>query len=445
MDSRQLLLATAVLLVSGRGVAGAEPRVLDLGTMPDDEELANLLWERAPELVAARARLAQAQAEVERARRLPNPVLDASWSTIPLGTTNPPGLESPLTNVPAYQFGLSAPFELGKRGPRRSATEKQAHAAGLDAAETLRRLHLDLLSATARVASSEQRIAWLTDQAADAARLTTLAAQRASHGDVARLDEDRARIDEAKLRNLFLAERHRLSEALLECGRLAGVRCEPFASVTKTQAALSRLAQVPSETVVRGVLGSRPDLLSLAAQEEGYAAAATLARARRIPDPSLRLGYTLDQFQTSGNQRHSFGVGMILPLPLFERGQADLAQALAARNAAATERRLLAEQATRDLDRLFAQAQELAERQRAMREEYLPLARNLVERLTATVRAGGAPLPDLLLARRNLNELLSDASELDLLVVENALAIRRQSGAQQLLAPPANRMRAPSP
>jgi outer membrane protein, heavy metal efflux system len=445
MAARPSLFASAVVLVAGLRPAAAEPRVLDLGALPDDEEIASLLWERAPELVAARARLLQAQAEAERAQRLPNPVLDASWSTIPLGTTNPPGLESPLTNIPAYQFGLSAPIELGKRGPRQSATQKQARAATLDAAETLRRLHLDLLSAIARVASSEQRIAWLTDQAADAARLTTLAAQRASHGDVARLDEDRARLDEAKLRNLVLAERHRLGEALLECGHLASVRCEPFASVTKTQAALARLAQVPPEAAVRGALGSRPDLQSLAAQEESYAAAATLARARRLPDPSLRLGYTLDQFQVSGNQRHSLAVGVNLPLPLFERGQADLAQALAARNAAATERRLLAEQAARDLDRLFGQAQELALRQRAMREEYLPLARNLVERLTITVRAGGTPLPDLLLARRNLNELLSDASELDLLVVENALAIRRQSGVQPLPTPAGSSTHPPSP
>src|SRR5512138_953822 len=179
MGSRCLLFAAALL--GSAGSAAAEPAALDLAAMPNDEQLVSLLWERAPELVAARARMAQADAEVQRALRLPNPSLDASWSTIPLGTTNPEGLENPLINVPAYQFGLSAPIELGKRGPRQLASRKQAHASAYDAAEALRGLHLDLLSAIARVASSEQRIAWLTDQAADAGRLTTLAAQRASH------------------------------------------------------------------------------------------------------------------------------------------------------------------------------------------------------------------------------------------------------------------------
>jgi len=97
------------------------------------------------------------------------------------------------------------------------------------------------------------------------------------------------------------------------------------------------------------------------------------------------------------------------------------------------------------LDRLFAQAGALAKRQQAMRQEYLPLARTLVERLTLTVKAGGAPLPDLLLARRSLNELLTDSSELDLSIVENALEIRRQSGAMPVPAPPALHARALSP
>jgi cobalt-zinc-cadmium efflux system outer membrane protein len=435
-------VAAGVLLAS---TAVAEPRVLDLGAMPDDQAISELLFERAPELIAARARMAQAEADAQRALRLPNPALDASWTTIPLGTTNPAELEHPLTSIPAYQVGLTAPVEIGKRGPRQLSTRKLAHAAVLGAVESLRQLHLDLLAAIARVASAEQRIASLTDQVADAGRLTTLAAQRASHGDVARLDEDRARLDEAKLRNLLLAERHRLSEALRECGRLAGIRCEPFGQVEKTQVALAQLSLVPSEASVRAAVETRPDLLSLSAQSESHAAAATLARARRIPDPAVRVGYTLDQFQVSGNQRHSLAVGVSLPLPLFERGQADLAQALSARQAAETERRLLTEQAGRDLDRLFGQAGELAQRQQSMRREYLPLSRKLVERLTLTVKAGGAPLPDLLLARRNLNELLTDSSELDLLVVENALEIRRQSGALPLPPPPVIRERASQP
>jgi len=173
----------------------------------------------------------------------------------------------------------------------------------------------------------------------------------------------------------------------------------------------------------------------LVAQEESADAALLLARAHRIPDLNVRLGYTRDQFVVSGSQKNSVGVGIAFPLPVFERGQADAALALSAKSTAETTRRLRTQQSERDLARLLDDFRALEERQRSMRQDYLPLARSLVERLTAAVKAGGTPLPELLLARRSLNELLSDASDLDRSVFETALALRRLSGVAAI-APP---------
>jgi outer membrane protein, heavy metal efflux system len=427
----QLALALAAL----SGSAHAAPDALLLAELPPEAELSELLWNRNPDVVAARARIAQTQAEAERAQRLPNPTLDASWNTIPVGETNPPDLEQPLLSVPNYQVGLSQPFELGKRGPRQSATRLARQAAALDAAEVLRLAHLDLLSAIGRVATSEERIVSLAGQAEDAARLTTLAHQRVTHGDAARLDEDRARLEEAKLRSLLAEERHQLSQAVLECGRAAGVPCEPFGSPEQAHAFLDAHANLPDAGLLRAAIADRPDLQSLVAQEESADAALLLARAHRIPDLNVRLGYTRDQFVVSGSQKNSVGVGIAFPLPVFERGQADAALALSAKSTAETTRRLRTQQSERDLARLLDDFRALEERQRSMRQDYLPLARSLVERLTAAVKAGGTPLPELLLARRSLNELLSDASDLDRSVFETALALRRLSGVAAI-APP---------
>jgi cobalt-zinc-cadmium efflux system outer membrane protein len=438
---RTMLLRWSLLITSSLAVAGppfpasAAPDALALSRLPADEALSGLLWNRNPDIVAARARVEQSQAEAVRAERWPNPILDASWNTIPIGETNPSNLDRPLANVPNYQVGLSTPIELGKRAPRKQATRYGQQAAALDAAEILRLVHLDLLSAIGRVATSEERIASLEEQVADAVRLTILAHERVTHGDVARLDEERAQLEEAKLRSLLAEEKHQLSGALLECGRLAGIRCEPFGSIELGHAFLDTHTNLPDPAVLRQALEKRPDLQSLSAQEAAAESALRLARARRLPDPTIRIGYTHDRFVISGNQKNSVGIGLAVPLPISERGQADMALALSARSTARTTRLLRMEQTRRDLTRLVDDFHALRVRQTTMRQEYLPLARSLVNRLTATVKAGGAPLPELLLARRSLNELLTDASDLDRSVFETALALRRLSGVQAITPP----------
>jgi outer membrane protein, heavy metal efflux system len=433
----RLFPSLALALAGLSGSAVAAPDVLSLAELPSDADLSALLWNRNPDVVAARARIAQTQAEAERTQRLPNPSLDASWNTIPIGESNPGDLEQPLLNIPNYQVGLSAPFELGKRGPRQRAAKLASRAADLDAAEVLRLVHLDLLSAIGRVATSEERIVSLAGQADDASRLTRLAHERVSHGDAARLDEDRVRLEEAKLRSLLAEERHQLSQALLECARVAGIPCEAFGSPEKAHAFVDTYATLPDGGFLRAAIASRPDLQSLSAQEESADSSFRLARAKRIPDVTLRLGYTRDQFVVSGSQKNSVGIAILVPLPLFERGQADAALALSAKSTAETTRRLRTQQTERDLTRLLDDFAALKERQRNMRQDYLPLARSLVERLTAAVKAGGTPLPELLLARRSLNELLSDSSDLDRSVFETALALRRLSGVQAIPPPTA--------
>ena len=384
-----------------------------------------MLWERSPDLATARAKVSAARADLERARALPNPGLDVSWNTIPVGQTNPTGLDRPLAHVPNYAFVLSELVEIGKRGSRQASLASTAEATLWDAAETARRQLIDLLDGVGRVASSQQRIAALEGLVADAAKLTALTQKRAEKGDAATLDVDRAWLEEEKLRSSLAEERQKLTAALIDCSRLAGTRCEPFGQGKAAQAFLDTRSAPPEPVSALAGLDDRPDLRSLASQEVSAQAALDLAQARAIPDPTLRLGFTYDTFLVSGNQGSSFSVGVSVPLPVFEHGQADLQQASASASAAARSRTLLKAQAARDLDRLLELARTMARRRVAMREETLPMARGVVERLTKALGAGGASLQDLLAAQRTLGELLEDSADLDLAAFEVALAISK--------------------
>src|SRR5690349_6303744 len=72
------------------------------GDYLDENTLAELLWAQAPEVLDARTLAGVAASEVTRAHTYPNPNFDFTWGTIPIGRTNPPGLQDPLVNVPNY-------------------------------------------------------------------------------------------------------------------------------------------------------------------------------------------------------------------------------------------------------------------------------------------------------------------------------------------------------
>ena len=73
----------------------------------------------------------------------------------------------------------------------------------------------------------------------------------------------------------------------------------------------------------RPTSSQRADIRALAAYGNAAAAARELADARKIPDPTVRLGYLRDQFVISGNQLNSVNVGVSLPLPVFDHGQGE--------------------------------------------------------------------------------------------------------------------------
>ncbi len=412
-------LLTALLLSAPAG-----PESLDLSSPPAEVDLVQLLWSRSPDLVAARAKIGQASADVTRAKLFPNPGFDFQWGTIPIGPTNPVGLDK-LADVPSYAFVLSQAVEIGKRGPRQDATRSARDAAMLDALEILRQRWFDLQERISEVATAEIRVGALAETVRDAQRLADLQRDRQQRGDIAGLDVDRAVLEAEKYGSNLGQEQEKLSAALLLCAQTVGVTCLPFGSIDAARVFLARrLAARPAPLD----LDQRPDLRSLQAQEAAARSSLTLAERRWIPDPTFRLGYVLDQFVIAGNQHQSLVLGVSIPLPFFDHGQAE-AQAASAQAAAALEAEVLLRAAgVRDVSSLELQRGAALARRQRLQERTLPLARDVVQRLETAVTRGGAPLPDLLLARRTLGDLQLDAADLDLFAFHLTVAEARAAG-----------------
>ena len=419
-----MLLCAPWVLTSLLAATAPSPESLDLSSSPSDLELVALLWSRSPYLVGASARIGQAEADVTRSEVFPNPGFDFQWGTLTLGTTNPPGLDK-LADVPNYAFTLSQPVEIGKRGPRKAASRSSRDAAVLDALEMLRQRWFDLLERISEVATAEIRVGALDETVRDAQRLADLQLERQKRGDIAGLDVDRAVLDAEKYASNLGQERERLAAALLLCAQTAGLPCHPFGSPDRARAFLGiRLAASPPAPN----LDQRPDLRSLQAQEAAARSSLTLAERRWIPDPTFRLGYVLDQFVIAGNQHQSLMVGVSIPLPFFDHGQADAKAATALAEAAGQARQLIQAASLRDLTSLEQQRTNALARRARLQDRTLPLARDVVQRLESAVTRGGAPLPDLLLARRTLGDLQLDAADLDLFAFHLTVAHARAAG-----------------
>ena len=416
------LLALLANLLPLAALSGEPKPPLSLSALPDRQELAILLWEGSPRLQSSRTRIAEARGDLQRAHLLPNPTLDVSWNTIPVGELNPPGLDRPLANVPNYDFGLSELVEMGKRGPRQQVAANASAAILEEARANLFDAFFDLSERIAAVAASEVRIASLSELAEDARKLTEIQKARAEKGDAAQLDVDRSALEEEKLWAALSEERAKLAVGLRECGEIAGTRCEPFGSSAPAEAFMN---QRPRQDLS---LESRPDLRSLELQKIAAEHALSLAHARAIPDLTFRLGYVHDRFLVSGDQGNSLFVGVSLPLPMFDHGQADARVAEAALSTAARMRAILLEQAQTQLATVIQERGVVEQRRQRMREMTLPLAQSVVKRLEEVVRRGGAPLPELLLARRTLGELTAQAADLDLSAFQLAVAEARIRG-----------------
>jgi cobalt-zinc-cadmium efflux system outer membrane protein len=263
----------------------------------------------------------------------------------------------------------------------------------------------------------------LSALAEDAAKLTQLQKVRSDKGDSAQLDVDRSAVEEEKLWSSLAEERAKLAQGLRECGEILGAPCEPFGSEETARAFLSTRPGAP------GRLEDRPDLRSLELQKSAAEHNLTLAHWKAMPDPTVRLGYVHDRFVASGNQQNSLFVGVSLPVTVFDHGQADARAALATRTAVERTRDALTLEAHHQLERLEQDAISLEARRKRVTTTTLPLARSVVSRLEEIVKRGGAPLPDLLLARRTLGEVTLDAVDLDLNAFVLSVAQARVLGA----------------
>ena len=380
---RALLITSALGVVALALPAAAQ---VPLQRLTVDEAVAAAL-QHNPSLRAKTLELGSTQANEITAGLRPNPV--ASYLAEQLGNRN---VDSQQTVT------LGQPIETGGKRRRRLESARAATAVTTEEIADARRQVIllvrkaftDALVARATIELAEDNLKALDE-------VERLQRFRVERGDLSELELLRLQVQR------FAFERDATDARQAgETARIALRSAIGPAGVAESVEIVGALdfRDVPLDpsTLRRRALEARPDLRAAEAAQAKARADVELARANAWWDFTPQLEY-----QRIGND-NTVGVGISVPLRIFDRNQGEIARARSEVSRAAALRQAAATQALAEVDTAYAGVLVLRERVISLRDVYLPKATQARQTVEFAYRRGGVSLLDFLDAQRTYRE-----------------------------------------
>lgn len=334
-----------------------------------------------PELSAAGRELEALEATIVQAQIRPNP----EFSTL---------IEDTRRETRTTTLQLNQPIELGgKRAARIGAAERGRDAASLELDATRAEIRSAVTAAFFDVLVAQERLRLTQASVELAQRATGAASRRVTAGKVSPVEETRARVAEAGVR---IESTLAASELATARKRLAGIWGNSSPRFERAEGDAESLPPLPALADLNMRLATSPNLLWARIEVERRQALAEVERSRRIPDLTVSLGAKRNE--ELGRDQAILGVS--IPIPVFNRNQGNLLEALhrtdkARDEQSATEIRLSNELALA-YERLNVARQEVA----SLQQDILPGAQSAYDAATKGFELGKFSFLEVLDAQR---------------------------------------------
>ncbi len=382
------ILAAAVTVATAAVAAPASAEALPEPAAPltlaDAQRLA---LERNPELAAAQRELDATAAQILQGSLRPNPelVLQADDS-------------SRVSRTGSAQ--LDVPIETAnKRGARIDAAERARDVARVELGAQQLRLRTRVTAAFHEVLAAQELLLLAQDSVNLARRATDIAAKRVIAGKVSPVEETRARVAEAGARVALTQADSELRNARRRLSALWG---NPSPAFTQAEGALDALPALPGDTELAQRLQQSPLVLRAERELERRKSLVGVEQSRTVPDFTVSVGMKRREETVGAGARDQVLVGVTVPLPVFNRNQGNLLEALRREDKAREElqaaRVTLASGAYQALERVGARRQEAE----LLRTEVLPGAKSAYEAATIGFENGKFSFLEVLDAQRTL-------------------------------------------
>ncbi len=393
-----LLAAWAVAAVLGPAAgraAEAGPTPLTLA------EARKLALERNADFRVAQAQVGAALAQLKVAREYPNPTLGLSMAYI---STNGAPEGTALGNAlfdRAYDSiaSLSQLFVVGKRGLMREAATAGVHSAEFQRDDARRLLLQGVTQAYAAALAAREEAEVLADSAGKLRREADIAGHRFHAGDLSASDKAQLEIAADQDELNAEAERAVAKTAVVTLEILLG---EPApAGATPLADTLGQwTGSVPAD-LGEAPIGKRPDIAAAESALSQADANVRLQRRQRVPDVTASVLYE----RNPPSLANTVGVGLSLPLTLWDQFDGEILSAKAAREQAQAQLDKVRIQAAADVAAARVAYREASQRARRYQESLAPKSAEVVKSVSYAFERGGAALVDLLEAERNDNAI----------------------------------------
>ena len=268
-----------------------------------------LALEGNPEVAAAKRQWEATEGQVLQGRSRPNPELAYS-------------LEDTRSKTRTQSWQLNLPVELGgKRAARTKAAEKSREQAQAQLAELQATVRANVAAAYFDVLTAQERLVLARDSAALAKSSTDTVSKRVAAGKVSPVEESKARVAEAGVRVELAQAASEQRNALSRLFALLGRIDAPY---TVLEGKAENLPSVPSLADLQPLISSAPGVVLARIEVDRREALTALEQSKRVPDVTVSVGMQ----RSNETQRNVLLFGVSVPLPVFDRNQGNLLEAL---------------------------------------------------------------------------------------------------------------------
>jgi outer membrane protein, heavy metal efflux system len=295
------------------------------------EQAVAVALQRNRDVIAARMEIDASELDVVAARLYPNPIAGYSIGNLLLGQAN---LQNtmPTTgffNQPVQSVGVSAIVDVWmKRSAHIRAAQTGVDHRRLLVEDALREIVYGVRSAFGEALREQEERQLARDVADRYVQTIKISQARFKAGDISEADLRKIELEGLRYQNAVIDAEMQLDVARTRLAAflgLGGSVALPAVLSDGTDAAARPAFDVARLTA--RALERRPDLRAAGAAR--VQADAQLASAQRdaLPDISLGATYTHSAFTTSGDNPNTLGLSLTLPLPIFDRNQANIGRA----------------------------------------------------------------------------------------------------------------------
>ncbi len=340
-----------------------------------------LALEGNPEVAAAKRQWEATEGQVLQGRSRPNPELAYS-------------LEDTRSKTRTQSWQLNLPVELGgKRAARTKAAEKTREQAQAQLAELQATVRANVAAAYFDVLTAQERLVLARDSAALAKSSTDTVSKRVAAGKVSPVEESKARVAEAGVRVELAQAASEQRNALSRLFALLGRIDAPY---TVLEGKAENLPSVPSLADLQPLISSAPGVVLARIEVDRRKALTALEQSKRVPDVTVSVGMQ----RSNETQRNVLLFGVSVPLPVFDRNQGNLLEALKLEDKARDE----LQAASVRLHSEVAQAQErlstITAEVQSLQQDVLPGAKSAYDAATIGFENGKFNFLEVLDAQR---------------------------------------------